>query len=162
MGGANAENISGTLPSSSHGNMNLFSFIGFRSDLENPVNIIRRFLNPNSRYGLLYGPRMKYIRGSRTNEGEYQFLISPPDIEEIYRNSPLPWAQGISWVYRMEKGISGVAKFLNTDRFQTPEPSRSGGGLQVKKNLRGSNFRPVPYFTELLRDFLNNAKSGLI
>jgi len=160
LGGVDAENISNTLPNSRSSNMNLYSFIGFSSDEPNPIIELRKMINPRTNLGKEFGPKIEYLRGSRTNEGEYQFRITQPDKAAIFAATPLPWANGISWAYRIEQGIPGIGKFLNTDKFESPDPSRSGGGLQVENQLRGGSFKNRSYLSKIFRNFLSNAKKG--
>lgn len=160
LDGVDAENISRTLPRSRADHMNLYSFIGFESSEPNPIIKLREMLDPKTALGKRYGPKMEYIRGSRTNEGEYHFLIQGPDKAGIYSETGLPWAPGISWVYRIEQGLPGVGHFLNRET-STPEPSRSGGGVQVTPKVRGGSFRNRSYLSSIFNRFISFAKKGM-
>ena len=62
----------------------------------------------------------------------------------------MPWENGRSWLLDMERGISGLGAYLY-GRFAA---SRSGTGIQNKKNYSGRVFRPVKYFSGIYNNFL--------
>jgi hypothetical protein len=160
-GGNSSENISNTLinvKSKSHPE-NLFSFIGFENG-KDPTDII---FNTISSEQTSFGPSIKYIRGSQTNNISFVFEIKAPDKEFIYQNTPMPWAPGLSWAQRIEFGIPGIARFLTG---KNKKGSRSGGGIQVENQISpGARFRNVSYLSGIFRRFIENinkySKKGL-
>jgi hypothetical protein len=145
--GIEAKNISNTLGG---GNKNLYSFIGFE-DGDSPIEPIYERLDPSNPDG----PRMQYIRGSNVNNLKFNFLIEAPDQEAIESATPMPWAEGLSWTARIEKGIPGFGKFLNRIGARG---SRSGGGIQVKNQLREGRFKNTSYLSGIFRRFIDRFK----
>lgn len=130
--GPYAENTSGTLD----GYGNLFSFIGF-SDGDDPINSIEGLLNLS-----------KIEKGQDTKDG-FIMKIFLPSKQEIFSETPMPWATGRSWAEGIEKGISGFGQYLNTESIS----SRSGEGVQVKAQIRKGKFRNTQYISALLNKY---------
>ena len=74
--------------------------------------------------------------------------------EEFEKASKLPWESGRSWLYDIEKTISGIGHYL----YQKSKVSRSGNGVQTQKSVNNLVFRPVKYFSVMLENF--NKKIG--
>jgi hypothetical protein len=128
-------NPSGTLG----GYGNLRSFIGFENG-DDPITPVREVL----------ATELKLARGTRRIKGQtiqYTFSIRIPQ-QSISKASRMPWESGKSWVFGIENGISGFSHYLS-GRFNTPEPSRSGKGIQVEHNVRGGTFARTQYLSEL-------------
>jgi hypothetical protein len=130
--GPDAQNTSGTL----NGYGNLFSFIGF-DEGDNPTDPIE---------GLLSLSRIEYSR--ETKEG-FLMKIYLPSKQEIFLETPMPWAKGRSWAEGIEKGISGFGRYLNKDSIN----SRSGTGIEVDSVIRKGKFSNVPYISALLNKY---------
>lgn len=149
-GGIEADNISNTLKGDfpSDEGKNLFSFIGFQNG-DTPIDDIRYYLDPVNPSG----PKLKL---TNINKGklQYTFEVTPPSLEEIHKNTPMPWADGLSWVKRIETGIPNLGKFLNKIGIKG---SRSGGGIQVKKSLRDGKYAPRSYMTQIINKFIKRA-----
>lgn len=133
---ADQSNISGTLPGSPG---NLFGFIGFNSG-DDPVTKVVEVLNEEL-----------ILRTTGHTVGEKKILINcsirePKD--SIIAASPLPFESGKSWVYGIEKGISGFGHFITGSR----KKSRSTMGLQVENTIRKQEFQTVDYLQKLLRN----------
>jgi len=149
--GPEAENISNTIIGVRGENANLFSFIGFENGSD-PIYPVYEILNE----GNPSGPKMKYIRGSQEDNLVFDFVFTAPDKEAIFDATPMPWAEGISWADRIEKGIPGVKSFISK-----LGKGRSGGGIQSKNSLKNSaTFRNTSYITEILKDFIENIKGS--
>jgi len=133
LAGPNAENTSGTL----NGYGNLFAFIGFDKNT-NPIQPILNILQKSK------------IEYNRTTETGIIFTIVLPSKFDIFKETPMPWAAGRSWAEGIERGISGLGKFLYTDSAET---SRSGEGIQSKGVIKGGKFTPVPYISALLKKY---------
>lgn len=143
-GGISSSNISGTLG----GYGNLFTFIGFYLQDENPVYIARE---------LLKDVKYKIFSQRQQKEGiRYSFRVQLVNEKTIKDLSPLPWEPGLSWIQGIEKGISGFGFYMNK-RF--PPPGRSTEGLQAKspsgqlRRIRGGEYTPVKYFSEFYKVF---------
>lgn len=152
-GGVGASNISETLsdiPEEYEEGRNLFSFIGFDQGT-NPIDKLRPFFDPSHPDG----PKIKYLKGSSVKGLEFRFAITIPDKDKIFNATPMPWAPGLSWVDRIEKGIPGLGYFLNKEGIKK---SRSGGGIQLKNQIRSGRFKNRSYLTKLLKEFLKDIK----
>ena len=140
--GPSAENSSGTLG----GYGNLFSFIGF-DEGDNPTDNIE---------GLLNLSRIEYSR--ETKDG-FIMRIYLPSKQEIFGETPMPWASGRSWAEGIERGISGFGQYLNKESAF----SRSGEGIQANGVIRKGRFKNTPYISALLNKYfkrfqeINNA-----
>ena len=151
--GVGASNISDTLsdiPEEYEEGRNLFSFIGFPQGT-NPIEKIRPFFDPSHPDG----PKIRYIKGSSVKGLEFQFAITFPSKDKIFNATPMPWAPGLSWVDRIEKGIPGLGYFLNKEGIAK---SVSGGGIQLKNQIRSGKFKNRSYLTKLLKEFLKDIK----
>jgi hypothetical protein len=132
-GGIGSDNISKTLGDGKAPN-NLFSFIGFRGG-DKPTGPIRKRLDPANKDGPQIAKLGEDRRGSSVR---YQFRVSVP-FEDIYAETPIPWAKGMSWVEKMETNIPGYSHFLPEYGLKN---SRSGGGVQIEKEVREDEFTP--------------------
>lgn len=141
--GIHSSNTSGTLG----GYGNLFTFIGFYLQDENPVYIARE---------LLKDVKYKIFSQRQQREGvRYSFRVQLVNEKTIKDLSPLPWEPGLSWIHGIEKGISGFGFYMHK-RF--PD-GRSTEGLQAKspsgqlRRIRGGEYKPVKYFSEFYKVF---------
>lgn len=132
-GGIGAANISGTLGGGS-APKNLFSFIGFDGGSD-PLTPIRKRLYPDKQGGITMTKVGQDTRGTMMR---YQFKVSAP-FEQIYKETPIPWATGLSWAEKIETEIPGFAKFLPAYGLKN---SRSGGGVQLENDVRSGSFTP--------------------
>lgn len=146
-----ADNISNTLVGvkSKDYPRNLFSFIGFEQGSD-PTDSIRDLLSESNPLG----PKMKYIRGSQIENITFEFRVTPPAKKDIFDASPMPWADGLSWADRIEKGIPGVTQFLAKPNL--PQ-SRSEGGIQIEAQVSpGARFKNTSYMSRILNEFVQN------
>lgn len=130
----------------------LFTFIGFNKG-EKPTNAIRNRIKETSPTGpkLISLPVIK-------KSFVYQFELDAPDLEDIYYNTPLPWAPGLSWAEKLEQGIPGLGRFVAREGA-----GRSGGGFQAKQDFRAeedSSSRRVDYLSEIVRNFINTLNNN--
>lgn len=133
-GEENASNISGTLG----GYGNLYSFLGF-SKGSNPTAPVKILIK---KIALSKNPTVK--------NNSYQFKVLIPSKEEFASITKLPWEGGRSWLFDIEKVISGLGAYL----YGKFSGSRSGGGIQSKYNYSGKVFKPTKYFTDIYNKFL--------
>lgn len=146
-GGASASNTSNTLG----GYGNLFTFIGFDSGSD-PISPIRSLLAKSI--------KIVSLRKKR-NVLSLQLKFSVPSREEIEAVTPSPWSSD-SWVEAVERGMSGLGRYLyssDKNRFRT---SRSGGGIEAAGEIRGpSSSSPDPYISQILADMLGSIEASL-
>ena len=145
--GPGSANRSGTLG----GYGNLFTFIGFERGSD-PISPIRSLLARSIKIVTLRKKR---------NELALVLKFTVPTEEEIEAVSPLPWASS-SWVTAVEKGMSGLGRYLysrNSGRFQT---SRSGQAIETTVEVRGAgSSTPTEYISGLLKVMLKNIENSL-
>ena len=137
--GPEASNSSGTLG----GKGNLFSFIGF-DDADTPVAPIRELLN-------------KITLGSikkNTAAGVLEFKVNMPSEEEFEAISKMPWETGRSWLFEIERAISGLGNYI----YGQFKNSRSGTGYEASSPVDTKTFSPVPYFRTMLEKFVIKLK----
>jgi hypothetical protein len=152
-GGISASNISDTLAGIVDGEgKNLYSFIGFEAG-DDPIDKIRPYFD----YQSPVGPKLNFLSQRKINVRSTSLTIflsvTYPDLNTLYGLTPMPWANGLSWADRIEKGIPNLQQFLNT--FDSLK-SRSGGGIQVKNPLRSASFKSRPYLSEIIKVFIKN------
>lgn len=131
---------------------NLWGFIGFENDPGTELAPILQRLDPNHPEG----PKLIYLNRDK-DKLVYRFQITAPSEEAIWNDTSFPWAEGLSWVKRVEQGIPGITHFLNVANRPS---SRSGGGIQVDAQVRGGRFKPTSYMSKIFNNFLRRA-SGL-
>jgi hypothetical protein len=66
----------------------------------------------------------------------------------------MPWEAGLSWLARIEKGISGFGYYMNTSW----SPGRSGKGVQVDNKIRTGGYSPVSYYSGIINRFKKRMK----
>lgn len=130
--GPNGFNQSGTLG----GYGNLFSFIGFEEGMR-PVDVIKYFFKRKL--------NVKAVPSSYKSNN-IKFMVEVPDKEEIFQATPMPWIQGRSWAEGIERGISGLANYINRMSFS----SRSGQGIQANHRVRSGRFRNTKYISQII------------
>ena len=136
-------------PSASNvpGGGSLFALIGFEAG-DNPTDRLRAFL--------LSSLKVKVNNISR-NEVGFSFILDVPTKDEMDAISPLPWAAGRSWIDEIERGVSGLGRFLVK---QSPS-SRSGSAIQVDGQVRQSAMAGKPYMTQIIKNLLKNITATL-
>lgn len=132
-GGTTASNASGTLG----GRANLFSFIGFKYG-DKPLEPIRDLLE-----------RIEITSILTRRDGFAKTHVLYPKPDDIFRVTPLPWAEGRSWAKGIEEGISNFGQYLDVKA----EASRSGRGIQSEGRESGLTFSTTPYIARLIGDF---------
>ena len=63
----------------------------------------------------------------------------------------MPWATGRSWARGIERGISGLGRYLVSSK--NIAKSRSGKAIEVKGRVRGGRFSNTSYLSTLLNDY---------
>lgn len=138
LGGDKASNISGTL----RGRGNLFGFIGFEKGSD-PIAQALAIIRSNTQMRFL----SKTISGGRA---VFKYKIFVPSRDAMEAATPMPWLEGRSWLYDIERGISGFSQFL-----ANVKSGRSGAGIQSKTVVSSGNFKPVDYFTVIINHFIS-------
>jgi len=126
---------------------NLFSYIGF-TDGSQPTDEVKSILENE----------VKISKGElvlQNNKLKIKYKINYPSENEISQKTPLPWENGKSWVTGMERGISGFGNYI----YKVFLKGRSKMGIQSKNSIRGSSFRTRMYWTEIVKNFLDNVNS---
>lgn len=136
-------------PSASNvpGGGSLFALIGFNAG-DNPVDRLRAFL--------LSSVSARITKVSRS-EISFSLFVSVPSRQEMDIISPLPWAAGRSWIDEVERGVSGLGKFLTTNS----QASRSGTAVQVDGSIRQSSLGARPYMNQIIKNFIQNLTKNL-
>lgn len=138
--GPTAANSSGTLG----GKGNLFSFLGF-NDGTDPIGPVRNLLQ-----------KIELSTGKPTMSGnKIQFRVNVPDSNEFENASKMPWESGRSWLYDIERTISGLSQYL----YGEFKKSRSGTGAQAENSVTSKTFVPVRYFGTMLDKFIKKLKA---
>tara|TARA_R100000808_G_C2151783_1_gene160944 strand:+ start:1465 stop:2076 length:612 start_codon:yes stop_codon:yes gene_type:complete len=146
-GGEGARNISHTLG----GYGNLFTFIGFESGSD-PISPIRSLLAKSIK-----------ITSIRKKRKELALILkfTVPTQEEIAKVTPSPWSTE-SWTEAIEKGMSGLGRYLYSSRKGRFTTSRSGGGIEAKVEVRAAgNSSPTPYISKILNNMLKSMENSL-
>ena len=138
--GPTASNSSGTLG----GKGNLFSFLGF-DDGSNPIEPVKSLLQKIE----LSGSKPK-MSGDRI-----QFRVNMPNSNEFENASKMRWESGRSWLYDIERTISGLSQYL----YGQFKKSRSGTGMQAENSVTSRTFVPVRYFGTMLDKFIQKLKA---
>jgi|TARA_R110000851_G_scaffold150473_2_gene291267 hypothetical protein len=81
--------------------------------------------------------------------------INLPSTQDMYEATPSPWKEGSSWVRQIERGASGLGRFIPLERgsASSSNNSRTGRGTQAKKNLRSGSKVQASYVTALLNNY---------
>ena len=137
--GPNASNVAG--------GGSLFGLIGFHSG-DNPIQALRAFL--------VRTLKVK-VNNISKKDVEFSFTVDIPTKEELDALAPLPWAAGRSWIDEIERGVSGLGRFLVK---QSPS-SRSGNAIQVDGQVRSSSMSGQPYITKIIANMIKNLTSTL-
>ena len=62
----------------------------------------------------------------------------------------MPWEAGLSWLDRIEKGISGCGYYMSVANRRF---SRSGKGVQLDRKVRDGRYSPVSYYSGIINKF---------
>jgi hypothetical protein len=137
--GPDAANSSGTLG----GKGNLFSFIGF-DDTDTPTQPVKKLLSEIE------------LGSLKRNSGKnvFEFNVKIPSNEEFESATKMPWESGRSWLFDVERAISGLGNYLY-GKFKN---SRSGTGVETSESITSKTFMPVSYFATMLDKFIQNLK----
>lgn len=131
--GESADNVSNTLG----GYGNLFSFIGFQNG-SNPVSpVLGLFKKIN-------------INKVFIKNDKIRVTVEIPSKDELANVSKMPWEPARSWLWDIEKSISGIGAYL----YGKFEESRSGKGIQLRKKFNNKNFTRKSYLTPIYNNFI--------
>jgi len=137
--GPSSTNISKTLA----GVGNLFTYIGF-SEGDTPIKPLRSVLE-------FY--KIRYHVGRRFVTATFEL----PTKQQVFAATPMPWATGRSWARGVERGISGLGKYLVKDAKIAK--SRSGIAIQTKSKVRNGKFTNISYLSLMLNEYYKNVKN---
>jgi len=119
----------------------LYSFIGFNKD-DNPTEPIKKLIK-GLRFFTVFSKGLDH-------KFEVRFFPAMEDVEQV---TPMPWANGRSWAKGIESGISGLGQYLNIETKYDPPHYRSTAGIQTKSKVRGGQFRPTKYISDILNRY---------
>jgi hypothetical protein len=139
--GSGASNITNTLR-----NGNIFGFIGFEVGT-NPISGIYKLLERTD------------IFLKQAKMGTFGFVwtytVTSPSMQELYSATPMPWANGSSWLRELEgRGIPNLGQYM----YKKIHSSRSQAGFQNINEPSGGRLR-IPYIKKLLQDFEDKLNS---
>ena len=137
-GGSSSSNISKTLG----GVGNLFTYIGF-DEGDDPIKELREVLE-------FY--EIRYNVGKRFVTATFEL----PTKQQVFAATPMPWATGRSWARGIERGISGLGKYLVKSKIIAK--SRSGAAIQAKSRVRSGKFSNTSYLSMLLNEYYKKVK----
>ena len=102
----------------------------------------------------LYKGTVPKFTDARSKVITFKYL-NLPSTEDMYGVSPSPWKEGTSWVRQVERGASGLGRFIALERGaeDATNNSRTGRGTQAKKNLRSGSKVQTSYVTALLNNY---------
>lgn len=117
----------------------LFGFMGFYAG-DNPIEPIREILEE----------AMIFQGLNKLSNKQVEVVYEAPNIQDIYEATPLPWADGRSWVEMLEtKGIPGLGLYIGKDG-----KGRSQEGIQNTRSLLiGSKYPKTSYISKIIKDF---------
>ena len=82
----------------------------------------------------------------------WTYLVTSPSLQEMYSATPLPWANGSSWLRELEgRGIPNLGQYMH----KRITSSRSGAGFQNTNRSNGGRLK-IGYIKELLLEFEKN------
>tara|TARA_Y100001938_G_scaffold119697_1_gene165930 strand:- start:2864 stop:3481 length:618 start_codon:yes stop_codon:yes gene_type:complete len=140
--GPNSSNSSGTLG----GYGNLFSYIGFAAGA-NPIATVLAALEDGVEM------EKKAVEKKVGKFFEFAFNLKIPTMNVLSAITPMPWESGRSWLYGIEKGISGFSSYM-----YGRSNGRSGAAIQTRNKIRSGGFRNTPYMSKILKDFKTELK----
>lgn len=130
---------------------NLFAFFGFY-DNEKPVDQVKDILNAETKIKSVEksAGKDKYTVILRAEVPTYQSLKERTELDIAGINK--------SWLEAVETGLLGLPQFI-FGLFHNNN-SKSGTGLEVKNNVRTSNFNGIGlnYMSKILRQFKDNIR----
>ncbi len=128
---------------------NLFSFLGLRQSEGDPTQKVFSILDSDTTLTKTQTTATATGNKPRINI-TYKMRINRTKLVEA---TTLVWETGNSWLYQLEKGISGFGNYVRK-AFNSP-PSYSGGGLQTKTTFTHRDYDiKAEYFNKMLRDFV--------
>lgn len=130
----------GGVGSRKHGG-DLYSFFGFESGSENPIDRLINYIKDNF-YIKSYKPRLR--------NGKYSFKLNIPSETEVKKNMTMDWTNR-SWINAIQNGLSNIVSYMKKDG-----KGRSEGGVQVKRTISKVFFPKSGYFTDKYKSFLKN------
>ena len=143
LGGPSASNSSKTL--SGYGN--LFSFIGFQNG-SSPIQDLVSFLREKINLPIKSQPSTQVTK----NLIKFTYKVNVPDDAALADKTKMPWESGRSWLYDIERGISGFSNYIYKKLL-----GRSGGGFEAKNTrMDGTSYKPTSYWSKLYGEFKNN------
>lgn len=157
LAGPEAANTTNTLANYTgevHGN--LYAFLGFDKDEENPILKLRELIKSKTYLDSIIVKDQSYERI------HYRFIGHIPTVDDIERATALQWVAGSSrsWVAIVENGTNTFSYYLYKLYSLSNPPSRSGRAIQAKTKagkliqVHSGAFQTTPYTTEIIQKFV--------
>ncbi len=126
----------------------LFGFLGLFAGTEPIQNIID-----------IINDKMTYKISRRLVKGGVKITVKVPDLKDFRTEELIPiWSGGHSVVEMIEKGASGLSKSLKHYIKSSSNRSVSGEGLQAKRVIRGSVYKPRPWLSKFFDQIREKSK----
>lgn len=131
---------------------NLYSALGFVDGVE-PVTELRNILENN----ITKGRVTKELK----NNGNiiYNLEARVPTISDLKKKTQLLTWTSRSFIDLIENGISNFRRYLFDKSGRLQKYSRSGTAIQVKKEVRDTEFKGVSYITDMINRFKSNLRN---
>lgn len=114
---------------------NLFGFIGFNSGYD-PIGPIEKLL---AKANILI--KQRKVMRSGIN---WAYAVNMPSINDLYKVTPMPWAQGSSWLRELEgRGIPNLGQYMYVDAKTSRSTEGIQGGSRAGGRLRMSYIKPM-------------------
>jgi len=125
---------------------NLYSFIGFYAEEQNPINQLVSYLDKSFKIKL----------DAKLVKNKYIFRTVIPPISKIYKDFPLPgYFAGRSWIKAIESNMTNIVHYMK----KSWPGSKSGEGIQIKNTIPGKIFKPKKdFFTSKYEDFIKRLR----
>lgn len=130
------------------GKGNLWGFLGF-SKGSNPIDKLKGLINEKTRF--FTSPTTIVAK----DKIKFTFKVESPELKDLEDETPYDEWSSRSWLNGIEKGIQGLERFA----YFIFSNSRSGGGIQSRKQLRSSQYNGQPYITPILNKFRDKLKN---
>lgn len=128
---------------------NLFSFFGFPAG-QDPISKIRPILDNGT---VLTKSSTQVVGNNNQTKIRINYSVKT-ERGLLYEKSRLFWDSGLSWLYSIETGISGLSHYI-VRKLR----GRSEGGVQANLTRGGSDTAKSPYINELLKGLVAKFRS---
>lgn len=123
--------------------VSLYGFLGFEAGTD-PIRDLIDLIEQN------------YIlnKNAKLVNGDFVFNVKYANVNDLKRETPLPWGRGTSWISAIEKDFGGLGHYLFLKGL-----GRSDKGVQTKVD-RGGELVPQKFITDKLNKFRKSIRAG--